>query len=179
MKIILYQIDPALDKENVKFRSFEMTVEAVGKVNPEIYYKAFSGEVDCTDLEALYCQLNDAKKPKDYFGHSLSVSDVVHVIDSDHVSPGYYFCDRAGFKSIPFEPKKDMEAPEALKSLQDHLRYNWRRSITPASAVIIAVGALKKLIEKESFCRFNKDGQCTYSEKPMACVYARKQDGEQ
>ena len=36
----------------------------------------------------------------------------------------------------------------------------------------------KKQEETEAPCRFNKDGQCTYSEEPMACVHDNGQEVE-
>ena len=33
--------------------------------------------------------------PKDFRGHSLSVSDIVEVVDSNSVKSGFYFCDFA------------------------------------------------------------------------------------
>lgn len=38
--------------------------------------------------------------PKSHYGHSLSVSDIVEVIDGNCVDSGFYFCDSAGYKRL-------------------------------------------------------------------------------
>ena len=103
MKIKLYQIDIERDSNIVCYMCYESTLKRAGKVDPEIYNKVFEGEVACRDLEDVYHLFNVGQKPENYFGRSMSVSDVLHVVESDHVAPGFYFCDTIGFKKIDFD----------------------------------------------------------------------------
>ena len=48
--------------------------------------------------------------PEDYRGRSLSVSDVVEVVEAEAVKPGFYFCDSVGFESVSFDPEAAKEA---------------------------------------------------------------------
>lgn len=102
MKIKLYQIDIERDSNIVCYMCYESTLKRAGKVDPEIYNKVFEGEVACRDLEDVYHLFNVGQKPENYFGRSMSVSDVLCVVSSDSVAPGYYFCDSIGFKEITF-----------------------------------------------------------------------------
>jgi hypothetical protein len=54
--------------------------------------------------------------PADYRGRSLSVSDVVEIVEAENVKPGFYFCDSIGFKEVPFEPDiaKEQEAKKTM-----------------------------------------------------------------
>ena len=38
--------------------------------------------------------------PNDYNGHSLSVSDVVQVIELSNVEAGFYYCDSFGWRKL-------------------------------------------------------------------------------
>ena len=52
----------------------------------------------------VFCQNYDkfnVEKPIDFMGHSLSVSDVVEILDGEN--KGAYFCDSFGFKKIDFD----------------------------------------------------------------------------
>jgi len=78
-----------LDKTNQKFKSYDNS-----KINPEIYEKVFSGCInELYTLEDVYTKFN-TDIPRSHYGHSLSVSDIVEVIDSDVTKSGFYFCSR-------------------------------------------------------------------------------------
>ncbi len=49
-------------------------------------------------LEDLYFKFN-TQHPADFFGHSLSMSDIVAIKQGDRVS--YHYCDTVGFKELP------------------------------------------------------------------------------
>ena len=101
MKIELYQIDTKKDREhNVCYMCLDSTLARAGKVDPKIYNKVYEGEVECRDCEDVYRLFNVGVKPDNYSGRSMSVSDVLRVVESDHVAPGFYFCDSIGFKKI-------------------------------------------------------------------------------
>jgi len=107
MKIKIYQIDRNKDNGSLSFLNYENTVKRTGgRIRSEIYYKVFDGDVECSGLEDVYVMFNE-NRPESFTGHSLSVSDIVEIENSDIVEKGYYFCDSFGFKKIDFEPEKD------------------------------------------------------------------------
>ena len=75
------------------------------KVDSENYCCVYSGSLKPgMDPETLYFLFN-MQRPEDFYGHSMSVSDVV-VLHKSGASEAWY-CDRAGFRMLPdFFPKK-------------------------------------------------------------------------
>lgn len=96
MKIEIYQINTNRDKNDVKFMD-PVTTE----IDRSIYDLVFAGEVDAADLEDVFWIFNE-RLPEGYAGHSMSVSDVVHVLSGGEVQNGYYFCASFGWKKIDF-----------------------------------------------------------------------------
>lgn len=69
------------------------------------YHCVFEGHLRAFSCEDVYRAMNERAKPAGYFGHSLSVGDVVEIIehaplqhDGTEDAPGLYFCDSIGFK---------------------------------------------------------------------------------
>lgn len=95
MKIKLYQITEEKDARGLMFCRLSF-VERRGGVDPDDYELAFEGDVPARVLEDVYVIFNDyAKRPADYRGRSLSVSDVVVTED------GAFFCNSYGFVELP------------------------------------------------------------------------------
>lgn len=102
MKYTIYQINRDRDAERVKFLSYERTMREAGRINPEIYDKVYEGEIekvgtlegDEWTLERIHTIFNINKRPSDFKGHSISVSDVVEL---DGVR---WFCDSIGWKQL-------------------------------------------------------------------------------
>ena len=92
MKVRIYQINKELDTENALFMGFDFA-EKHGGVDPSTYMCVFDGSLDFSDIEEVYALCN-AEHPIGYYGHSLSVSDIVETDD------GCYFCDSIGFKKL-------------------------------------------------------------------------------
>lgn len=110
MKIKIYQIDRDKDNGSLSFLNYENTVKRTGgRIRSEIYHKVFDGDVECSGLEDVYFMFNE-NRPESFTGHSLSVSDIVEIENSDIVEKGYYFCDSFGFKKIDFEPSLAVES---------------------------------------------------------------------
>lgn len=107
MKINIYQIDHERDDKRLMFFGLDEVQKLTGSkmVKAEIYDKIFSGDVDCHSLEDVYRKFNE-EHPAGYKGRSLSVSDVVEIVESDNTEKGFYYCDNFGFKTISFEPEK-------------------------------------------------------------------------
>ena len=92
MKVRIYQINKELDTESALFMGFDFA-EKHGGVDPSTYMCVFDGSLDFSDIEEVYALCN-AEHPIGYYGHSLSVSDIVETDD------GCYFCDSIGFKKL-------------------------------------------------------------------------------
>lgn len=100
MKIRIFQIDYQKDKKNLSFSGYEETA-GNGGINPAVYRQAYGGTVNCSSLEDVFWRCNCDRKLPGYYGHSLSVSDVVEICDGEN--KGFYFCDSVGFKKIDFD----------------------------------------------------------------------------
>ena len=81
MRINIYQIDSDKDTNRVKFEGYEETLK-YGGINPAIYKCVFHGDID-GDLEAVYCTFNHPDHPGTFQGHSLSLSDIIEVVDTE------------------------------------------------------------------------------------------------
>ncbi len=79
MRINIYQIDSDKDTNRVKFEGYEETLKH-GGINPATYKCVFHGDVD-GDLEAVYCLFNLPDHPGTFQGHSLSLSDIIEVVE--------------------------------------------------------------------------------------------------
>lgn len=111
MKINIYQVNSYRDEHNVKFFGYDMLEKVQGtfEINSAIYDKVYSGSVKAKSLEDVYRIFNE-EHPAEYQAHSLSVSDVVQVIEGNSdTKQGFYFCDSFGFKKIAFDPDKAKE----------------------------------------------------------------------
>lgn len=107
MKIKIYQVNMERDEKRVAFMTMESLPKFQGsnEVNSSIYDCVFEGNVDCKTLEDVFQKFN-TDHPEGYKARSLSVSDVVEIIESDTVKEGFHFCDSFGFKEISFDPTK-------------------------------------------------------------------------
>lgn len=110
MKIKIYQIDPKRDDKDLIFRPYAKAVEMSkdGKIRSDIFDKVFEGEVDAETLDEVYYIFNN-EHPENYTGRSLSILDVVEVVESKAEKPGFYFCDSVGFKLGNFDPDKTLD----------------------------------------------------------------------
>ena len=104
MNIQIYQVNLGRDEKRIAFQGLDTLKKFQGteEINSGIYDCVFSGEVDCNGLEDVFQKFN-IDHPDGYKGRSLSVSDVVEVIDATDVNPGFYFCDSVGFKTVEFD----------------------------------------------------------------------------
>lgn len=108
----LYQINTNKDLDGMCFMSLDSAYKKHGEydassgklvnINTSIYEKTYGGEVEkVKSLEDIYVMFN-VDKPRGYEGRSMSVSDVIEVINSDEIKPGYYYCDVVGFEEVNF-----------------------------------------------------------------------------
>ena len=108
MDIKIYQINMSRDDNRVAFLEISQLDKFQGssEVNSEIYDKVFEGAVETDTLEGVY-QMFNCDCPDSFQGRSLSVSDVVEIIDGKNA--GFYFCDSIGFQRVEFEPDRTQE----------------------------------------------------------------------
>ena len=99
----IYQLKRGEDTRELQFESYDLLKESGQILNPDNYVKVYEAELSKgLSLEDIYTRFN-IDHPKDFYGHSLSVSDVV-VLHKDGKDTAHYV-DRLGYK----------EAPEFLK----------------------------------------------------------------
>ncbi len=107
MKIKLYQVNMDRDVNNVCFMGFDRLEKYQGSLDVDsgIYDLRFEANMPVKTLEGLFTALN-VDHPPEYATRSLSVSDVVQVVEGGDEKPGFYFCDSIGFKEVAFDPEK-------------------------------------------------------------------------
>lgn len=105
MELRIYQIDTEQDITHVKFQPLDSLTQPI---NPSIYKEVFRGDVDCDDLEQVYRKFNTEGHPL-FYGHSLSVSDVV--VNAD----GAYFCDTVGWKKVDFDERNALRSANLMR----------------------------------------------------------------
>ena len=119
MNVRIYQINMKRDTNNVAFMNYESLPKFQGssEIDSSLYDKVFEGEVNCFTLEKLY-EIFNLEHPAGYKGRSMSVSDVVEIIDGNTGKSYFHFCDSFGFQQISFKPEKTQVSDRFL-SLAD------------------------------------------------------------
>ena len=97
MNIKIYQIDQEKDSNRVMFENFDNMLKYSAGFDFSIYKCVYDSNINAKNLEEVYHQFN-MLLPDNYKGHSLSISDVVNIVDTDQ--QGYYYCDTFGFKKL-------------------------------------------------------------------------------
>ncbi len=101
MKIRIYQIDISLDEKHIAFRSYADIQKAYADRMPaELYRKVYEGTVGAESLEDVFYIFN-MDHPEGYRARSLSMSDVVEVIDEN--GSAFHLCDTFGFAEVYFD----------------------------------------------------------------------------
>lgn len=95
MKVRIFQLPITDDRA---FRSFDETVKGRG-FDRTAYEEVWSGLAqDDWSLEHIFQLLNEGEKPEDYYGHSLSVSDLVEITKNGKTET--YFCEPFGWQKV-------------------------------------------------------------------------------
>lgn len=116
MEIRIYQINSDRDTDDYKFMGMDWVKKHWGEqgVDSEIYDKVYEGTIDGSSLEDVFCTFNFSR-PVGFKGHSLSVSDIVEVIQSSETEPGFYFCDSIGFQKVEFDTSRVPDKEEKIR----------------------------------------------------------------
>ena len=124
---LILQLKDGPETTDVRFESFAR-LEQMGRApNPDHYgavYFAntpayFYGMSNAEVLEELYVTFN-LRRPPDFSGHSLSVSDVVML--NREGKAGAYYVDRIGFKELPHFLEQMKEAARPQKSVDAQMK---------------------------------------------------------
>lgn len=107
MNVRIYQINMKRDTNHIAFMNYDSLPKFQGssEIDSSLYDKVFEGEVNCFTLENLY-EIFNLEHPAGYKGRSMSVSDVVEIIDGNNGKSYFHFCDSFGFQKVDFEPEK-------------------------------------------------------------------------
>lgn len=92
----IYQLKP--DMEEYLFESYARLERRGFNPTADDYTMIYTDELECKTLEDIYVKFN-MDYPKDFIGHSLSVSDVIVTIRNGTRTA--YFVDSVGFKKLP------------------------------------------------------------------------------
>lgn len=116
MEIRIYQINSDRDTDGYKFMGMDWVKKHWGEqgVDSEIYDKVYEGTIGGSSLEDVFCTFNFSR-PVGFKGHSLSVSDIVEVIQSSETEPGFYFCDSIGFQKVEFDTSRVPDKEETIR----------------------------------------------------------------
>lgn len=92
---------------SMRFISHAEFESQFGQPSKDSYNVIFDGNLQTNDLENIYkiCNYNH---PKEYKGHSLSMSDVVELYDDDGSS--FHYVDRFGFKEVDFDVQEQKQS---------------------------------------------------------------------
>ena len=118
----IYQLPSGEKYHGVRFESMDRLKADGVQLNKDDYELMYEGELaefnGNTTLEGLFAQFNN-DRPDDFFGHSLSVSDVI-VISVDGKDTAY-FCDSFGFTEMPefFREKKLVQEKSETAKVSD------------------------------------------------------------
>lgn len=98
MRIKIWQIDTRVSGAvSAMFENYEHTCKYLGGVKRELYKCEFNGDTTAKTLDEVYVVFN-AYQPVGFRGRSMSVSDVVEVLDGEH--RGVWFVDSVGFVEL-------------------------------------------------------------------------------
>lgn len=118
----IYQLRSTNENADICFMNYDYLLKQKRQVDFSNYRHVYQGEMKPDmNLESLYTMFN-IDKPEDFYGHSLSVSDIV-VIRENGAEKAYYV-DSIGFKEIPIDAaqkqKADAELSEKYVPLYRH-----------------------------------------------------------
>lgn len=96
--IKIFQINRDRDVNKVSFMAYDWIED---KFDFSIYDEVWSGNVpnEYNSLNGVYTMFN-LHHPEDFKGHSLSMSDIVQIIEFDDETDGYYYCDSFGWEKL-------------------------------------------------------------------------------
>lgn len=115
----IYQLKDGDELRGLRFESYERAKDAIDRTNYQIVYTGTlpEGNTLSQQLDALYRQFN-IDRPPDFYGPSLSVSDVIVIRQNGAFSAHYV--DSIGFVELP----DFCSGKNPLRSLEDSIEQN-------------------------------------------------------
>lgn len=115
----IYQLKDGDEQRGLRFESYQRAKDAIDRTNYQIVYTGMllEGNTLLQQLDALYRQFN-IDRPPDFYGHSLSVSDVIVIRQNGAFSAHYV--DSIGFVELP----GFCSGKNPLRSLEDSIEQN-------------------------------------------------------
>lgn len=116
MNVRIYQINMKRDANNVAFMNYESLPKFQGssEIDSSLYDKVFEGEVNCFTLEKLY-EIFNLEHPAGYKGRSMSVSDVVEIIDGNTGKATSTFATASVFRRLILSRKRRRSATASYR----------------------------------------------------------------
>lgn len=105
MKYEIYHLkEDTMEQTKLRFMASDQAAQ-LGGIHRENYRRVYEGRVESRKdaqqtLDSLFRRFN-IDRPADFEGHSLSVSDIVHLTDGN--ISGWWFCDAYGWKLLDGE----------------------------------------------------------------------------
>ncbi len=127
MKLKIFQIHN--DSRNLAFMNHKFT-ESHGGVDPKNYRCVFKGYMEANDLDDIYATLNQEERPGTFRGHSLSVSDVVEVMEN---TPNWYAFETNNHFGEPYSLARLQICKAMLEALRFDMNYFDGRIVDPLS----------------------------------------------
>ena len=90
--IKIFQINTNRDKNKIVFMSYDWIKD---KFDFSIYDEIWSGEIKYKTLDDIF-RIFNLEHPKDFKGHSLSISDIIQIAKTEIEEEGFYYCDNYG-----------------------------------------------------------------------------------
>ena len=108
----IYQLRSTNENADISFMNYDYLLKQNRQVDFSNYRHVYQGEMKPDmNLESIYTMFN-IDKPEDFYGHSLSVSDIV-VIRENGAEKAYYV-DSIGFREIPIDAAQKQKADAEL-----------------------------------------------------------------
>lgn len=147
MRVRIYQMDNIEENKN-HFMGYDFAMKH-GGIDESRYKNVFYGDIEANNLEDIYEKLNVGNKPPTYMGYSLSVSDVIEVIEGadDNLNGKTFFCDDVGYKTIDFDTSKcqPMEGKRCIYITPGNKPLDIKLNINEYDVLNNAVGGLIEL----------------------------------
>lgn len=117
----IYQLKDSPECRDLLFLGIDSVRQQTGKdIDLQNYKLMYQGELaEGVTLDDLYTRFN-IDRPKDFTGHSLSVSDVIVVIGKGREDA--YYVDSIGFAQIPCTVDREMKLPETTQQKKPSVR---------------------------------------------------------
>jgi len=108
----IYQLRDTNENADIRFMNYDYLLNHNRQVDFSNYRHVYQGEMKPDmNLESIYTMFN-IDRPDDFYGHSLSVSDIV-VVRENGAEKAYYV-DSIGFKEIPIDAAQKQRADAEL-----------------------------------------------------------------